>query len=70
MGENVIHFKRIVRGFENRNKNFMPDKEIVLDDNGLVHQSGVDEDGIPIIYIEHTLSKLLKAPSDPRSQNR
>lgn len=53
MGENVIHFKRIVRGFENRNKNFMPDEQIILDDNGFVHQSGVDENGIPKIYMAY-----------------
>ena len=53
MGENVIHFKKIVRGFENRNKNFAPGEEIVLDDDGLVHQNGVDEYGIPIIYMAY-----------------
>lgn len=53
MGENVIHFKKIVRGFKNRNKNFMPDEQIILDDNGFVHQSGVDENGIPIIYMAY-----------------
>ena len=53
MGENVIHFKRIVRGYENRNKNFMPNEQIILDDNGFVHQSGVDENGIPIIYMAY-----------------
>lgn len=53
MGKKVIYFNKIIRGFDNRNKNFKKGEVIQLDDEGFVRQEGVDEYGIPIIYKEY-----------------
>lgn len=50
MSKNVMHYEKIIRGRKNRGKNFAPGEEIILDDEGFIHQSGIDENGIPILY--------------------
>lgn len=67
MSKDLIHYEKIVRGLKNRGKNFAPGDEIILDDEGFIRQSGVDENGIPIIHKAYD-EEIKKIANDVREE--